>query len=228
MPRGGRHGQPRLSLHGVAFLKRTLLYPLGWRSLLEALRGSECYSLPAGECKDCEVDEMREPTRSNQSWNGRTLKVMPIRSAKCTKKISDIVARRAFQISEAPRFTPGHEIEDWKQAESEIVSPICGGWTVADGGIVATVAASFYKEGAIEVCVEPRRLAIFGKRQTSGHNMPAEGVNDTPEKEIVRIADLPVEIDPAGATARFDHCMLEISLPNARSACVVPPGSRAA
>ena len=63
---------------------------------------------------------------------------MPIRSADCTKRITDIIARRAFQISEARGLTPGHEIEDWKRAESEIVSPICCGWTVANDRIVVS------------------------------------------------------------------------------------------
>ena len=172
---------------------------------------------------------MREQTRTNQSWNGRTLGMMPMRSGDCTKRITDIIARRAFQFSEARGFTPGHEMEDWKRAESEIVSPICGGWTLANDKIVVTAAASLYKEGAIEICVEPRRLAIFGRqRASSGHNMPGEDRYNTEGQEIVRIRDLPVEIDPYGATALFDHCMLEMSLPKARSACGVRASSRAA
>jgi len=162
---------------------------------------------------------MREQPRSNQSWNGSTLTMMPSRSAECTKRIAEIIARRAFQISEARGFTPGHETEDWKRAESEIVSPFCGGWTVDNDRIVVSATASPFKEGAVEICVEPRRLAIFGKQRTSsGHNLLAEGPCNMQEKETVRILDLPVEIDPAGAAARFDHCMLEISLPKSRSA----------
>lgn len=187
------------------------------------------YSLPTGECQDCELEEMREQTRTNQSWNGRTLKMLPSRSAECTKRIADIVARRAFQISEARGFAPGHEMEDWQRAESELVSPICGGWTVANDRIVVTATASLFKQGAIEICVEPRRLVIFGKqRNSTGHDTPAEDRYDTKELEIVRILGLPVEIDPSGATARFDHCMLEMSLPKARSACGVRASSRAA
>ena len=172
---------------------------------------------------------MREQTRSNQSWNGRTLRMMPVRPGDCSRRIADLIARRAFQISEARGFTLGHEIDDWKGAESEIVRPICGGWVLADDRIVVSVTASFFKEGAIEICVEPRRLAIFGKQRISlGHNTLAERLYNTQEEEIVRILDLPIEIDPAGATARFDHCMLEISLPNAHSARAVHAGSRAA
>jgi hypothetical protein len=155
--------------------------------------------------------------------------MMPMRSANSTKKITDIVARRAFQISEARGFTPGHEMEDWRRAESEIVGPLCGGWTVADGMIVVTTTASVYEEGPIEICVEPRRLAIFGKqRATSGHETLAEGRYDKQEKEIVRVLDLPVEVDPSGATARFNHCMLEISLAKVRSIRGIGADSRAA
>ena len=172
---------------------------------------------------------MREQTRANQSWNGRNLKMIPIISADCTRRIAGIVARRAFQISEARVFAAGHEIEDWKRAESEIVSPICGGWTVADGRIVATVTASPFKEGVIEIYVEPRRLAIFGRKRTSaGQNMPTEDRYDTQEHEIIRIFDLPVEIDPSGATARFDHGMLEMSLPKTHSFRGFGDDSRAA
>jgi hypothetical protein len=185
--------------------------------------------MPAGKCKDCEVEEMPEQTRANPSWNGRTLKMMPIRSADCTKRIADIIARRAFQISEARGFTPGHEIEDWKRAESEIVSPISCGWTVANDRIVVSTTASLFKEGAIEICVEPRRLAIFGRQQTSsGQHVLAEDRYCAQENEIVRILELPVEIDPTAAVGRFDHCMLEISLPTARSARGIHANARAA
>jgi hypothetical protein len=172
---------------------------------------------------------MRVQTRGNQSWNGRTLRMMPIKSADCANRIRDIVARRAFQISEARGFAPSYEMEDWKRAESEIVSPLCGGRSVADDGIVVTAPASHYEEGMIEICVEPRRLTIFGKERTaSGHYIVEVGRYNAPEKEIVHILDLPVEVDPSEATARFDHCMLEISLPNARSARGMRADSRAA
>lgn len=172
---------------------------------------------------------MREQTRASQSWNGRTLKMVPVRSAECTRRISDIVARRAFQISEARGFEPGHEVEDWQLAESEIVRPLCGGWTLENDRIVVTATASLYKEGAIEICVEPRRLAIFGRKRTStAPNMMAKDQINTQEQQIVRTSDLPFDVDPSGATARFDHCMLEISLPSDHSAGGVHAGSRAA
>lgn len=185
--------------------------------------------METGERRDREVGEMRESTRTIQSWNGRTLTMLPCTSADCAKKITDIVARRAFQFSEARGFAPGHEMEDWQRAESEIVGPFCGGWTLADNSIVVTSIASLYKEGAIEVFVEPRRLVIFGiQRASLGHDTLQEDRSGTQEKEIIRILNLPVEINPAGATARFNHCMLEVSLPKLLSSRAVGACSRAA
>jgi len=181
------------------------------------------------ERRDREGGAVRESTRASQSWNGRTLKMIPTRSVDCNKKIADIVARRAFQICEASGFTPGHETIDWQRAESEIVSPICGGWTVSDGTIVVTATAASYKEGEIEICVEPRRLVILGKQQAfSRRNALAQSRYNTQEKETVRILELPVEVDPAGATARFNHCMVEISLPKLQCARAAGAGSGAA
>jgi HSP20 family protein len=141
-----------------------------------------------------------------------------------------MIARRAFMVSKDRGFVPGHEVEDWKRAESEVLRPLCGGWTVKDDDRLAvTESALGYKEGAIEVYVAPRRLTIFGKERTAlPHNMLEEGRSKAPEKEIVRILDLPVEVDPSGATARFDHCMLEIFLPKVRSARGVGTEARAA
>jgi HSP20 family molecular chaperone IbpA len=146
-----------------------------------------------------------------------------------TKRIASSVARRAFQISEARGFAPGREQEDWQRAESEIVSPLCGGWTVASDRIVVTTTAACFRNGAVEICVEPRRLAIFGRQRTSTeHGMPAADRCKPQKHEIVRILGLPIDVDPSGVTARFDHCMLEISLPNASSILGIRTDLRAA
>ena len=162
---------------------------------------------------------MRQETRSNESWNGRTLMIVPMKPADCSKRIRDVVARRAFTISEGRGFLPGHEAEDWKRAESETLGPLCAGWTVTDDDrLLVSASASPYQGGTIEISAAPRRLTIFGKERTGlRHNMLDEGRPNAREKEIVRILDLPVEVDPSGATARFDHCMLEICLPKVHS-----------
>lgn len=50
--KGGCHGQPRLSLHGIARHQPSILYALEWRSVLEALSSLEGNTLRARECKD--------------------------------------------------------------------------------------------------------------------------------------------------------------------------------
>jgi len=61
--KGGCHGQPRLSFHGIARRQPSVLYALGWRSVLEALSFLERNTLRAREYKNREVEETREQAR---------------------------------------------------------------------------------------------------------------------------------------------------------------------
>lgn len=161
---------------------------------------------------------MQDKTRSNQLRKGGIITILPMSASTRARKMESIVARRAFQISERRGLMPGREAEDWRQAESEIVSPLCGGLTVASDRISVTTTIACFKEGVIEIWIEPRRLTIFGTKRTSvKHDVMEKDRSTAQEHEIVRILDLPVEIDPSRVTARLSHGMAEISLPRAQS-----------
>jgi hypothetical protein len=143
---------------------------------------------------------------------------MPIDRSELTKKIDVMVARRAFQISEGRGFAPGQELRDWQCAESEVVGPLSGGFMEGSEGILVSAPASCFEKGAIEIGIEPRRVAIFGKQRTCAGTPAVEGnYSKLQGREIVRVLNLPVEVEPTAATARFSHCMLEIALPKTRS-----------
>ena len=138
--------------------------------------------------------------------------------AGCTGRIDGAVAWRAFQISQDRGFAPGHEVEDWKHAEAEIVSPLCAGLTMASDRVLVATSATRFKEGAIEICAAPRRLIIFGRpRESAALRKQQEDHSDPQGHGIVDILNLSVEIDPSRVTARFSHGMLEIALPKVRS-----------
>lgn len=168
--------------------------------------------------RECGVEDMQEPTRSNPSWNGRTVKVIPMSPAGCTGRIASAVAWRAFQISQDGGFAPGHVVENWKRAEAEVVSPLCAGLMMASDRILVTTSATRFKEGAIEICAAPRRLIIFGRpRKCAARLRQQEDHSDLQGHGIVDILNLSVEIDPSRVTARFSQRMLEIELPKVRS-----------
>jgi len=176
-----------------------------------------------GDPQECEVEDMQEQTQSNPSWNGRTVKVIPMSPARCAERIAGAVAWRAFQISQDGGFAPGHAVEDWKRAEAEVVSPLCAGLTMGSDRILVSTSATRFKECAIAICAEPRRLIIFGRRRACAASRRQPGDHSDPQAHrMVDILNLPVEIDPSRVTARFSQDMLEIMLPK------VPLHSRAA
>ena len=136
----------------------------------------------------------------------------------CTGRIDGAVAWRAFQISQDGGFAPGHEVEGWKRAEADVVSLLCAGLTMASDRVLVTTSATRFKEGAIEICAEPRRLILFGRpRECAARLRQQEDHSDPQGHGIVDILNLPVEIAPSSVTARFSHGMLEIELPKVRS-----------
>lgn len=160
---------------------------------------------------------MREQRRSNQLWNGRAIRIMPIGHSELAKKINVMVAQRAFQISEGRGFATGQELNDWRRAESEVVGPLSGGFMEGSEGILLSAPATCFEKGAIEIDVEPRRLVIFGKRAFGGTPALEGNPSKLQRREIARVFDLPVAVEPAGVTARFSHGMIEIALPKTRS-----------
>ena len=107
-------------------------------------------------------------------------------------------------------------MKDWRQAESEILRPLNCGCLVLDHSIELNTDAASFAEGEIEICVEPRHLTIFGMEWA---NTP-EGVavsagSKSAGHSIIRSLELPLEIEPSEASARFKGRMIEIDLPKA-------------
>ena len=110
-----------------------------------------------------------------------------------TSRIQGAVARRAFVRCGA--CIPGHELEDWRQAESELVSPLSHGLMICDEDIWVGTDVTQFKEGTIEIWVSPRHVTICGESgggQREKESGPAQG-----EKLVFRVLHLPIEVEPA-------------------------------
>jgi HSP20 family molecular chaperone IbpA len=172
---------------------------------------------------------MRRATLSRQIWNGRKLKISAVNPSEQTQRMRDAVGRRAYQLYQNRGFRPGQELQDWRRAEWEVVKPLSCGFLTQDAKISLNSDASFFQEGEIEICVEPRRLAVCGredarKKETIPGSDPSLAYSDF----VFRVLDLPAEIDPSQVTARFNGRVLEIELPRARLAAAVRVRANAA
>jgi len=160
---------------------------------------------------------MQEPS-AERSWNGRNLRIAAVSSGGQSKRIRDAIALRAFQICKSRGCGSGRQVEDWRRAESEILAPLNCGHLVLEGKVWLSTDAACFEKGDIEICVEPRRLTICGTPRDYRPSQPSEKCGSGPCKDIVFHAlDLPVEIEPSQATARFRGRFLEIDLPKAQA-----------
>lgn len=159
---------------------------------------------------------MTRTSSSERSWHGKHLKITLLKLVERDARIHDAIAQRSFQICKNRNCTPGHQLEDWRRAESETLRPLNCGYIVLDDKIGLSTDAACFEEGEIEICVEPRRLTICGgQRVCKPGDMGEKVVSSLNGSVIFHTLDLPVQIEPSQVTARFKGRTLEIDLPKA-------------
>jgi Protein of unknown function (DUF2934) len=150
---------------------------------------------------------MTQETPRRPSWKGRRIKIATPVPGEQENRLREAVARRAYELFESHGCLPGHDGEDWRCAESDLVHPLACGFITRDDKILISTDISVFDEGGVEVCVEPRRLSLFGmscSRDAGGAHLPGQ--------PVYRVLNLPVEVDPSRAHARFNGRILQIDL----------------
>ena len=64
---------------------------------------------------------MRTERDRKQSRTGEKLRVVAVNAIEQTRRVQAAVARRAYEVFESRGSAPWHELEDWRQAEAELV-----------------------------------------------------------------------------------------------------------
>lgn len=129
-------------------------------------------------------------------------------------EIFDTISRRAFDIFENNGRLLGRELDDWLRAERELLHPMHINLTESDDALEVKAEVPGFSEKELEIGVEPGRLTIAGKRETKkeevkGKTVYAEECSD----QILRVVDLPVEIETEKVTATLKNGVLELMLP---------------
>jgi HSP20 family protein len=133
-------------------------------------------------------------------------------------EIYNCIARRAFEIFEDNGSIFGSDMENWLQAESELLHPVH--IDIMDAGESLNVRAEVpgFTTKDLEVSVEPECLTITGKRETKKEEREKEGkpvYSECCADEILRVIDLPVAVDTAKVTATLKDGVLELEMPKA-------------
>ncbi|HWF39635.1 MAG TPA: Hsp20/alpha crystallin family protein [Candidatus Acidoferrales bacterium] len=134
-------------------------------------------------------------------------------------RIHDEIARRAFEIFQGNGAIFGRELDDWFKAETELLHPVHV--NISETADALQIEADVPGFGAkdLEVSVEPGRLTIGGKKETREENKKGKTIyKEECSNEILRVVDLPAEVDAAKATATLKNGVLSLALPKAARA----------
>ena len=134
-------------------------------------------------------------------------------------QISDVIARRAFDIFESRGRSPGHELEDWSRAESELLHPVPLNVTESNGEYIVRAEVPGFSSKDLEVMVKPLSLTISGKRETKEDKENGEMIcSESRADRIFRVLDLPSFVDTSKVSTILKDGILIVDLPKAQNA----------
>jgi PAS domain S-box-containing protein len=156
---------------------------------------------------------MRAERGRKNSTADEKLKVVALSAREQTRKIQEVIARRAYEIFVSRGAECGNELKDWREAENELIKPLCCGLMSVGENLWVEVDPAVFEPGSIEYLGGSPQLTICGKPHTSDTNThKRQAVANRSLEMIFRVIDLPLEIDPSGVTAKFRGASLEILL----------------
>lgn len=129
------------------------------------------------------------------------------------QEIHDSIARRAFELFEGHGRWPGREWDDWFHAESELLHPVHLELTDSDNHLNVRAEVPGFSSRELEINVEPRRLTVSGKHETREENRKGKTLySELCAGEMLRVVDLPAEVDTANVTATLKDGILNIKM----------------
>jgi HSP20 family molecular chaperone IbpA len=130
-------------------------------------------------------------------------------------KIHEMIAVRAHQLFERRGCLPGHDVDDWIQAERQLIYLCRYEMDESKEAIILQVMlpGSFSPE-QLKISIEPRRLIVSGEKDIDVSRSHSEGTRtERKPRHIFRVRDLPFEVDPSTTTATLQNELLEIVMP---------------
>jgi HSP20 family protein len=129
------------------------------------------------------------------------------------------ISRRAYEIFESNGRLFGRDLEDWFRAERELLHPVHVHVTESGDALEVKAEVPGFSEKELEINVEPRRLVITGKRETKKEEKKGKTVySEACSDQIMRMIDLPADVETEKVTATLKNGVLELNLPKSTKA----------
>lgn len=159
---------------------------------------------------------MRLETPHRRTRTNENIRVIAMSAEEQAQRVHGAVAQHAYELFETHKQARPQQVQDWMQAESEVVHPFCGGRMPTNGNLWIGTDPSVFKEGSIEVWVAPDRVTLCGVPRAGEEAMP-RGEKCMPQKErIYEVIDLREEVEPSHVAAKVKNSTLEIVLEKAK------------
>lgn len=128
--------------------------------------------------------------------------------------LHESIARRAFELFQGRGALCGRDLDDWFSAETEFLHPVHLEISEADNSLTVRAEVPGFSSKELAIDVESRRLTITGKQELQKESKKGKTVySERCAKEILRIVDLPAEVDPPNASATLKDGILILELP---------------
>lgn len=161
--------------------------------------------------------------------------VQPVKTSEVTKrtesqqlvdrmeKLYDSIARRAFEIFENNGRWDGRDLDNWFQAESEILHPVHLEISESDDALNIKAEVPGFTAKELDVQIEGNRLTISGKHESKEETTKGKTVySERCAKEVFRSVPLPAAVDGAKVNATLKDGILNIELPKSTRGKSVP------
>jgi HSP20 family protein len=133
------------------------------------------------------------------------------------REMQEAISHRAFELFERGGRIFGHDLENWLRAESELLHPVNISIEDTDEGLRVEAEVPGFKAEELEVSVEPHRLTIAGKRETEKEEKQKGKTvySERRAERVLRVVDLPMEVNTENITATLKNRVLEFTLAKA-------------
>lgn len=137
--------------------------------------------------------------------------VAPDETRAYRQRALSLVQQRAYEIYMDRGSAVGHAMDDWVQAESELLQSVNAEASDAGDAFIAVAAVAGYRPEDLRVSVESRCLTICGLTGAGKSSDPPED-----ESRFARFSltlTLPADVNTTAASADLRSDLLEVRLP---------------
>jgi HSP20 family protein len=129
-----------------------------------------------------------------------------------------LIARRAYELFSARGFTHGRDLDDWLQAESEILESVPVELSETEDSITVLAKLPDCRAKDVEIHVNARHFFIRGERDEKTDEKKGKTRHSEPRSRCVScVVDLPAPIDPSKVSGTLTNGKLRIELPKRKT-----------